>query len=454
VKEQRETVLSTPDTSLLPGSEACFRQLMDCMEEYAIYMLDREGQIVDLNRGARLNYLDLGQSGAVTAGQHFRVLFVAADAAAGVPEQQLAYAAQTGCYKGEGWRARRNGDRFWASFSLTAMHSSDGRLAGFAQVIKDAGERMHRGASPALEAALSEENERLHAATESGMDALCICEAARGATGEIEDFVYTFVNSNVEKLLNIPRNQMLGRRMCEVLPQRRECELFEEYKQVVLTGRTLVREISLQDERCSGMWLRIQAVKFKDGVVITTSDLTSWKKKESRLLHMARHDELTGLLNRTTLPERVLDAMERAASTGRRVALLMADLDSFKEINDTLGHAAGDRVLSTMADRVKGAVRATDSVIRLGGDEFVVVMPDIEGMQDVEACAERILDSLRRPIQVHSKTVVISCSIGTAVYPDTAHTVDDLLAQADANMYCVKGGSKNNLRSFHQNRSA
>jgi diguanylate cyclase (GGDEF)-like protein len=198
----------------------------------------------------------------------------------------------------------------------------------------------------------------------------------------------------------------------------------------------------------------VHAVKFRDGLAITIEDITERKRHETRLLHMARHDALTGLPNRNMLHERVLQGMEHADRDGGRLAILMVDLDSFKQINDTLGHAAGDRVLSTVASRLKASVRASDSVVRIGGDEFVVVMPDIQRIGDVELCAQRILGNLRRPMLIEACSARVTCSIGVAIYPDNARRLEDLLSQADANMYTVKGASKNNICFMHEHQSA
>jgi diguanylate cyclase (GGDEF)-like protein len=184
--------------------------------------------------------------------------------------------------------------------------------------------------------------------------------------------------------------------------------------------------------------MRLQAVKCRDGIAVTATDITEWKRDTKRLLYLAQHDALTGLPNRSCLHERMTDGMRRADQSSSRLAVLMIDLDSFKKINDTLGHASGDAVLKTTASRLTGAVRASDCVIRLGGDEFIVVMPDITYLSNVEICAERILSSLRAPMAIDGRSMCISGSIGVAIYPDDATSVEALLTHADASMYAVK----------------
>jgi diguanylate cyclase (GGDEF)-like protein len=222
--------------------------------------------------------------------------------------------------------------------------------------------------------------------------------------------------------------------------------MFQEYKEVVLTGKPLVREVSIGDDD-RGPWMRIQAVKCRDGIAVTATDITEWKRDTKRLLYLAQHDALTGLPNRSCLREHITDGMRRADQSSSRLAVLMIDLDSFKQINDTLGHASGDIVLKTIAERLTAAVRASDCVIRLGGDEFVVVMPDITYLSNVEICTERILSSLRAPIAIDGRSMRISGSIGVAIYPDDATSVEALLTHADAGMYAVKEAGRDDLFS-------
>jgi diguanylate cyclase (GGDEF)-like protein len=292
---------------------------------------------------------------------------------------------------------------------------------------------------------LAVERDRLHGASESSMDALFICDAVRDAKGEIEDFLFTYLNDNVEKMVSIPIKVLLGTKMCEMLPVNRALGLFDRYKQVVLTGQPMAYEFSVSDKHVRISWVRVQAVKLRDGVAITASDISERKWAEEKIVHMAHHDPLTGLPNRSLLNDRVQQAIERANRNSGKVGVFVVDLDGFKEVNDTLGHGAGDEVLVLTAIRIKSAVRASDSVIRTGGDEFVVVIADVFHEFDIQKCGEKIVLALSEPMEAGGKMVQITCSLGIAIYPDSADTARSLLTKADTAMYVAKHSGKDRL---------
>lgn len=257
------------------------RLLIDSIEDYAIYMLDPAGRILTWNRGAKRNK---GYSREEVLGQHYSMLFVPEDIDARVPDRALATAAKTGQCSGEGWRIRKNGERFWASYLITAIRNSNRKLLGYAKVVRDLSERKRQEDSLLrMDASLRRERNRLHAAAESSLDALYICEAVRNQDNEIEDFAFTYLNSNVEKMVSLPREVMLGGNMCELLPANRTSGLFDAYKRVVITGEPYVAEVAVQAENVRSEWIRLQAVRLDDGVAITVSDISDRKRAELRL---------------------------------------------------------------------------------------------------------------------------------------------------------------------------
>ena len=293
---------------------------------------------------------------------------------------------------------------------------------------------------------LSEERDRFQAAAESTMDALFLCTALRGPDGEIEDFIYQYLNRNVEKILARSREQLIGCRMSEVHPVSATLGMIDLYKQVVVTGTPLVHEFRVQDSSVLSSWVRVQAVKIRDGIAITASDITLRKEAEEHILHMAHHDALTGLLNRTLLRDRIQQAIDQAYRHHTAAAVFLLDLDGFKQINDTFGHAVGDFVLVTVAERLKQLVRATDSVIRIGGDEFVIVITDLVHAADASLCAEKLTSAFAEPMSLDGRILDVTCSVGGAIYPDSARTPDDLIMLADAAMYRAKQSGKNCFR--------
>jgi diguanylate cyclase (GGDEF)-like protein/PAS domain S-box-containing protein len=163
------------------------------------------------------------------------------------------------------------------------------------------------------------------------------------------------------------------------------------------------------------------------------------KTAEEHIQHMATHDGLTNLPNRSALGERLSQAMERAAQRGLTVSVLFIDLDRFKFVNDTLGHDAGDELLQIVARRMKRSVGKPDSVIRLGGDEFVILLPDQPKVADsLPHTCQRIIDAVSTPIDIRGHELQVTCSIGVANYPTDGTDVHALLANADAAMYHAK----------------
>jgi diguanylate cyclase (GGDEF)-like protein len=280
------------------------------------------------------------------------------------------------------------------------------------------------------------------------MDSLYICSAVRDGAGAIVDFVFAYLNSNVQKMVSLSCEQMLGKRMCELLPVNRSLGLFDLYCKVVESGEPLVHEFAVTDNDVISTWIRIQAVKVRDGIAITASDITARKRDEASILHLAHHDPLTGLINRSLLLERIEQAIENAKRYGSKFGLLLIDLDGFKQVNDTLGHAAGDAVLVMTAQRLHAAVRAIDSVIRMGGDEFLVVLRDIDEMRHLTLCASKILGVVQDPYPLNNQWVRITCSVGAAMYTGAALTCEDLIGHADAAMYTAKRRGKNQVEVY------
>ncbi len=163
---------------------------------------------------------------------------------------------------------------------------------------------------------------------------------------------------------------------------------------------------------------------------------------ETRMRHLAQHDALTGLPNRLSLQERFGLATEYAKRNEHKIAVLLLDLDHFKELNDTRGHAAGDEALVALAGRLRTTVRGADTVARLGGDEFVVLASDLDDRASVQSVLEKLSDVIGIPIVAGGGAWTLSASIGVAFYPDDGASLDDLLRLADAAMYSDKAARK------------
>lgn len=199
-----------------------------------------------------------------------------------------------------------------------------------------------------------------------------------------------------------------------------------------------------------GRWVQSIRHRMPDGcMVVLRSDITHFKERERAAQLLAQHDALTGLPNRRVLHERLQQAIARARRSQDTVAILLVDLDSFKQVNDSHGHGAGDEVLRLTADRLKGCLRITDVVVRYGGDEFVVIAEFPGPSVDVNAVAAKIVDALSRPIAPvwsttpAAKEIRIGCSIGISHYPYDGDDPETLIRLADSAMYKAKETGKN-----------
>ena len=284
---------------------------------------------------------------------------------------------------------------------------------------------------------------RFLAATQSTEDAFILLEALRSPDGAIEDFLFTYINANAEKLLLKHSSDVVGARLTLTLAMDPADRLFQQYRQVVHTGKPLVHEFALEPYDPYSPWMRHQVTKLEDGLAIIASDITDRKRAELDLLHQSQHDTLTGLPNYRLLDDRIQQAIVRADRYSTRVAVFLVNLDAFEHLNDAHGRAIGDQVLRVTAGRLRGAIRATDSVLRLDGDEFIVLMPDMMLEIDIRHAAATLVAILREPMQLNGKRVECSCSLGASVYPEMANTVDDLLTRAEVAMYRAKAFGKN-----------
>jgi diguanylate cyclase (GGDEF)-like protein/PAS domain S-box-containing protein len=193
----------------------------------------------------------------------------------------------------------------------------------------------------------------------------------------------------------------------------------------------------------------------RQGLAIAVHDVTVRRKVETQLLekhqqldHLAHHDHLTGLPNRLYLAAHLPEAIENAKQNGSMLAVLFLDLDRFKHINDSRGHETGDKLLKTVAQRIRTTMRSDDLVVRMGGDEFIVVMKGIRSTEQVNDAAARINHALSAPMVVDGRTLVTTVSIGVALYPHDGADMGELLRHSDTAMYQAKDRGRNNFQLF------
>lgn len=291
---------------------------------------------------------------------------------------------------------------------------------------------------------------RFLAAAECTLDDFYIFDGIADSSGAIVDFRFSYINPNAERRLGVSREALYGKVLTEVRPFMIESGLIHSYREVVRTGVPYTSEVFIDDEMIKGTWLNIQVVRLGSGIAITSRDVTEHRRRSDHVNYLAHHDHLTGLANRTLLHERLRQAILRAQNRGQRVAVFLIDVDFFKQINDSLGHANGDVLLATVGQRLLSSVRESDTVARMGGDEFVIVLPEFHTIRDVERCGEQIIRSAGQPIEIDGRKINLTLSVGVSVFPEDGRTAEELLRNADAAMYNVKDSGRNRLCVFDE----
>ena len=274
-------------------------------------------------------------------------------------------------------------------------------------------------------------------------EAVLICDAAN---------TIVFVNPAFTAITEYGRAEVLGRDPKFLSSGRHDAEFYSEmWRQLHQQGRW---QGDIWNRRKSGEffaeYLSITVLRDVSGpvthYVAVFSDITHRKEDEARVWRQANYDALTQLPNRSLFLDRLNQAVRQAVRENKGFALMFLDLDGFKAINDTLGHAAGDLLLQQTAERLANCMRGSDTLARLAGDEFVVILPGIRGREDPAIVAGKILGELSRPFDLEGQSASVAGSVGIAIFPDDAEDSAGLIRKADEAMYAVKRGGKNGFR--------
>ncbi len=268
-----------------------------------------------------------------------------------------------------------------------------------------------------------------------------------------ENGVLTDCNEAAVRIIGYAADEMVGRPVLDfVAPDSREAvmnnirmgyERAYEAAIVAKDGRRVPVELTGKVMPYKGKHYRMTVVR----------DISDRKEAEARIQFLAHHDTLTGLPNRALLMDRLEFILASARRREARVGILFIDLDNFKTVNDSLGHAAGDALLRVVSGRIEDALRSVDVVSRLGGDEFLVVLPDLENEQSPVAVAEKLLAAVSEPVMIEGQSLSVSPSIGIAVFPRDGTGADTLIKNADAAMYLAKDRGRSNFQFFSERLS-
>lgn len=345
---------------------------------------------------------------------------------------------------------REDGSVVWTRVNSTAL--GDGKkLFGRVMTVEDISERkLVESELRATEEDLFEQKERAQFTLNSIGDAVLVTDllgnltylnpVAERMTGWPSEAALGQPLSQVFKIIHDTTRQTIGNPAQRAIEEDRTVGLASDCVLICRDGS----EAAIEDSTAP--------IHNKDGgvsgAVIVFRDVSVARAMALKMTHLAQHDFLTDLPNRVLLTERITQAIMLAQRHHKLVALLFVDLDHFKYINDTLGHAIGDQLLQSVADRLLACVRATDTVCRQGGDEFVILLTEIEQSQDAAHFAEKIRTVLATPCTISGHELTVTLSIGISIYPDDGMNVDSVMQNADTAMYYAKAKGRNNYQFF------
>jgi len=338
----------------------------------------------------------------------------------------------------------KDGSVLWVDHTESLVRTQDGQPKYFISVVEDISVRKRTETSLLL----------AQRALESSANGIIITDCLQ------PDNPVVYVNEAFERITGYSAAETLGRN-CRFLHGDDRDQAGTLILQKAIEDRQEARVV-LRNYRKDGrpFWneLFVAPVRADNGTVThfvgVQNDISEKKRAEEDLMHMATHDALTSLPNRSLLQDRIEQAIGRAERMKRKVGILFLDLDRFKNINDSLGHAAGDILIRTLAQRLQGTIRKADTVARVGGDEFVVILTEISRESDITQVLPNLLTALQAPVLVEGHALSVTASIGISIYPADGKDASSLLKNADTAMYRAKEAGRNEFRFYSREMNA
>ena len=341
---------------------------------------------------------------------------------------------------------RKNGSKAFNEISVSLLKDKQGKATGFRGISRDVTVRRQ------MEEMIRQSEEKY-----------------RTIINEVDEWYFEidlagnviFVNDAIVRSVGYPPERLIGLNYKSFTSEERSGEVFKIFRQVYETREPIKNfpyEFVLPDGKITFFELSVFPKLDDQGKVVgfrgVGHDVTERKRTEEQLNYIATHDLLTGLPNRMLLMDRLKMATAQAKRNDQKLALMMLDLDNFKNVNDSLGHMVGDKLLKEISLRLTGRLRQNDTICRLGGDEFIILLPAIERVEDAVEVAKIILESFEQSFICNDHLINSSISIGIAIYPDDAQDIDVLMKNADMAMYYVKAHGRNgyHLFSYANNR--
>jgi diguanylate cyclase (GGDEF)-like protein/PAS domain S-box-containing protein len=423
-----EVAVRRETAEALRRSEETVRALLNAPTDTAL-LIDREGSILALNetamrRLARYVPGKRGKNGHGLIGKSVYELFPGEISQRRKERnERVIRTGKPGHFQDE--RAGR-----WFDHRIYPVRGADGGIEGLAIFSRDITENKR------AEEALRESQSTVHALLNAPTDAALLIDT-KGCILALNEAARARLSAHAGGAPEA--DALLGRCVYDLFPPELKKGRKERNDEVVRSG-----EPARFEDLRNGQWFDnstypvLGASGDVAGLAIFTRDITERKNSEEKFKHLAYHDALTGLPNRMAFRVSLDAALTKAKETRSPLAVMCLDLDGFKQINDTLGHQAGDELLTGLGERLAKQIRGGDTVARIGGDEFVLVLPGISERRRAVEVAERIIEAMRSPFEVGGRELNVNVSIGIALYPENGEEGDCLLRCADEAMYRAK----------------
>ncbi|WP_449433693.1 putative bifunctional diguanylate cyclase/phosphodiesterase [Pseudomonas putida] len=437
--------------ALVASPDIMYRLLIQSVVDYAIYLLTPDGIVVNWNPGAQRAK---GYRAEEIVGQHYSVFYSAAERAAGLPELNLAQARGTGRFEEIGWRLRKDGTAFHAHVVIEAVRDDAGQLVGFAKVTRDISERRQQELELLQAKDLAEQYSQEMSNLSQFLDSVIANIPASVIVQDLESQRILLANQQAERLFGGHKLSMIGHLPGEILAPAAADYLQQQFARGARSAKGYAAETRV-DTACGPRTLRSRTLLSHnregqaDYVLFVAEDATEELAAHAQIHHMAHHDALTGLPNRTLFNERLKQALLGDEQDRKLTAALCLDLDNFKNINDSLGHAFGDKLLRALGKRLRRELREHDTLARLGGDEFAVVLTGLDSRDAACNTAQRLINAIRPPFQIEGHQFSVGVSIGVAISPDDHEQAEQLLGYADMALYEAKRNGRNRYECFH-----
>jgi len=331
---------------------------------------------------------------------------------------------------------KEDGSIITVEMSVSLRRDSTRKPIGFRGIVRDITERKR------AEEALRESEEKYRSLVEFTEDSVYLVNRKKE---------YLFANEAYLSRLGLPRDRVMGRPYSEFHSREDDTVFSGHIEQVLKTGRFVQYEHRSQKD--NRYFLRtLSPVKESDGyieaVTVIAKDITERKRAETELVYMATHDVLTGLPNRMLFNDRLTIALTQARRSQKKLAVMLLDLDYFKDVNDALGHGVGDQLLRAVGKRLRKFLRRGDTVARIGGDEFLLLLPEMLQIEYATTIAQKILQTFQEPFTFDDHKLQISASIGVTIYPDDGEDIDTLMKHADTAMYRAKDKGRDRFERY------